>query len=107
MPRSASNPLASLDVPTYVWQGFLNEVTRKWPIPDFSRPTGLVTETVWHPTQQVTREEDGRILWRARVPGTVEIRRWILQWGAQVEVLAPPELRVEIEETYRRAVERY
>jgi hypothetical protein len=57
------------------------------------------------PTEQVTHEADGRVLWRARVPGTLEIRRWILQWGAQVEVLAPPELRDEIAETYRKAAE--
>ena len=67
----------------------------------------LVTETTWHPTEQVTREADGRVLWRARVPGTLEIRRWILQWGAQVEVLAPPELRDEVAETYRKAAARY
>jgi predicted DNA-binding transcriptional regulator YafY len=68
---------------------------------------GLVTETTWHPTEQVTREADGSIVWRARVPGTLEIRRWILQWGAQVEVLAPPELRAEVAATYRNAAARY
>lgn len=68
---------------------------------------GLVTETAWHPTERVTREPDGSVLWRARVPGTLEIRRWILQWGAQVEVLAPPELRDEVAETYRKAAARY
>jgi proteasome accessory factor B len=67
----------------------------------------LVTETTWHPTEIVIHEDDGRVLWRARVPGTVEIRRWILQWGAQVEVLAPPELRDEVAQTYRKAAERY
>jgi proteasome accessory factor B len=67
----------------------------------------LVTETTWHPTEQVTREADGSVLWRARVPGTLEIRRWILQWGAQVEVVAPPELRDEVAETYRKAAARY
>ena len=67
----------------------------------------LVTETTWHPTERVTREADGSVLWRARVPGTLEIRRWILQWGAQVEVLAPPELRDEVAETYRKAAARY
>ena len=68
---------------------------------------GLVTETTWHPTERVTREADGSVLWRARVPGTLEIRRWILQWGAQVEVLAPPELRDEVAATYRKAAARY
>jgi proteasome accessory factor B len=68
---------------------------------------GLVTETTWHPTERVTREADGSVLWRARVPGTLEIRRWILQWGAQVEVISPAELRDEVAETYRRAAARY
>ncbi|MGA2862067.1 MAG: WYL domain-containing protein [Steroidobacteraceae bacterium] len=68
---------------------------------------GLVTETTWHPTEQVTREDDGSVVWRGRVPGTIEIRRWILQWGAQVEVLAPPELRDEVAATYRAAAARY
>jgi proteasome accessory factor B len=68
---------------------------------------GLVTETTWHPTEQVTREPDGSVLWRGRVPGTIEIRRWILEWGAQVEVLAPPELRDEVAATYRAAAARY
>jgi predicted DNA-binding transcriptional regulator YafY len=68
---------------------------------------GLVTETVWHPTERVAHEDDGSVVWRARVPGTVEIRRWILGWGAQVEVLAPPELRAEVAEIYRKAAERY
>jgi predicted DNA-binding transcriptional regulator YafY len=67
----------------------------------------LVTETTWHPTEQVTREADGSVLWRARVPGTLEIRRWILQWGAQVEVLAPPELRAEIGGILEAAAARY
>ncbi len=68
---------------------------------------GLVTETTWHPTERVSHNEDGSVVWRARVPGTLEIRRWILQWGAQVEVLSPPELRDEVAETYRKAAARY
>jgi proteasome accessory factor B len=68
---------------------------------------GLVTETTWHPTERVTRLDDGSVLWRARVPGTLEIRRWILGWGAQVEVLAPPALRDEVAASYRKAAGRY
>lgn len=67
----------------------------------------LVTETTWHPTEQVSREPDGTVLWRAVVPGTIEIRRWILSWGSQVEVVAPPELRDEVAATYRAAAARY
>jgi len=40
---TASQPLFSIDVATYVWQGFLQEASAKWPITDFSRPKdGLV-----------------------------------------------------------------
>jgi membrane peptidoglycan carboxypeptidase len=40
---TASAPLFSIDVSTYVWQGFLNEATRKWPETNFKRPAdGLV-----------------------------------------------------------------
>ena len=68
---------------------------------------GLVTETTWHPTEQVAHQPDGSLLWRCRVSGTLEIRRWILQWGAQVEVLAPPDLRDEVAATHRAAAARY
>ena len=67
----------------------------------------LVTETTWHPSEHVERLENGDVLWRGRVPGTLEIRRWILEWGAQVEVLTPPELRAEVAGIYRAAAGRY
>ena len=49
-----------------------------------------VLEATWHPSQRVERDPDGSLLWRATVAGTIEIRLWILQWGADVEVLEPP-----------------
>ncbi len=67
----------------------------------------LVTETTWHPSEMVEASPDGSVLWRARVPGTVEIKRWILGWGSQVEVLAPPELRAEVAATLRAGADRY
>jgi len=66
-----------------------------------------VLETRWHPSQQVTTGNDGSLLWRARVSGTIEIRLWILSWGAEVEVLEPPELRADVAATHRAAVARY
>jgi membrane peptidoglycan carboxypeptidase len=32
----------SFDAPTYVWQGFLTEVTKGWPISDWKEPAGIV-----------------------------------------------------------------
>jgi membrane peptidoglycan carboxypeptidase len=38
--------LTSLDVPTYVWQGFLTEATKGWAIRDFKLPASLERATV-------------------------------------------------------------
>lgn len=46
MVSDAKHAIYSYDVPTYVWQGFLSEVSRKWPITNFSRPTGIVEASV-------------------------------------------------------------
>jgi predicted DNA-binding transcriptional regulator YafY len=55
-----------------------------------------VREATWHPSQRVTVEPDGALLWRATVAGTIEIRLWILSWGDEVEVLEPAALRTSL-----------
>jgi proteasome accessory factor B len=66
-----------------------------------------VLETTWHPSQTVAREPDGSLIWRARLSGTIEVRLWILSWGADVEVLEPAALREDVAATHRRAASRY
>ena len=66
-----------------------------------------VQEATWHPTQTVSVEPDGSLVWRATVAGTIEVRLWILSWGADVEVLAPPSLRDDVVATLRTAIRRY
>jgi membrane peptidoglycan carboxypeptidase len=40
---TARAPLFSIDVSTFVWQGFLNEASAKWPVTNFQQPAdGLV-----------------------------------------------------------------
>ena len=68
---------------------------------------GRVQETRWHPSERLTAADDGSLTWRARVSGTLEIRSWILGWGADVEVVEPPELREEIAGIVRAAAARY
>jgi proteasome accessory factor B len=55
----------------------------------------------------VEREADGSLIWRARVAGSLEVRIWLLGWGADVEVLDPPELRAEVAGELERAAARY
>ncbi len=38
---TAARPVFSIDVSTFVWQGFLQEASRKWPVTRFARPDGL------------------------------------------------------------------
>jgi predicted DNA-binding transcriptional regulator YafY len=66
-----------------------------------------VQEATWHPTQRVVAGDDGSLTWMATVAGTIEIRLWILSWGDDVEVLAPPELRKDVALTHRRAGRQY
>ena len=40
-----------------------------------------------------------RSSWRATVAGTIEVRLWALQWGDDVEVLAPASLRDDVAAT--------
>ena len=66
-----------------------------------------VMECTWHPSQTVARREDGSLDFAVTVAGTMEITPWILTWGAEVEVLAPVELRSKVGEVARRMGEMY
>jgi predicted DNA-binding transcriptional regulator YafY len=66
-----------------------------------------VRETIWHRSQVLTDLPDGGVELAVRVAGIVEIRPWVLSWGDQVEVLAPPELREAVAGAVRGAAERY
>ncbi|MBE3549829.1 MAG: Transcriptional regulator, DeoR family [Brockia lithotrophica] len=75
-----------------------------------------VRERRWHPSQTVLADDGESLVLRFEVLGTNEIRRWLLQYGAQAEVLEPTEFREELqreaEEMYRmyavpRDLERY
>lgn len=55
-----------------------------------------ITERKWHKTQQLTTLPDESVLLELDVTGLADLRRWVLQYGSEVEVLAPPELRQAI-----------
>ncbi|MGB9776390.1 MAG: helix-turn-helix transcriptional regulator [Anaerolineae bacterium] len=66
-----------------------------------------VRETRWHRSEQVEEQPDGSLLWRARVAEVQEMLPWIRGWGADVEVLAPPELRERMMGEARRMAQMY
>lgn len=61
----------------------------------------------WHPTQELEEHDDGSLILRMRVGGLGEVKRWVLQYGAGAEVLAPPELRQMVASEALRLHEQY
>ena len=64
-------------------------------------------ESVWHHSQRLDDTPDGGCELSMRVGGIKEVRAWVLGWGGDVEVLAPPSLREEVYAQARRMVEMY
>lgn len=52
-----------------------------------------VAEVTWHKTQRLEFRPDGSLDFHATVSGLAEVSWWVLGYGDQAEVLAPPELR--------------
>jgi len=64
-------------------------------------------ETRWHPSQELEPQDDGTLIWRGLVSGMREIKIWIMGWGADAEVLEPPELRADLTAEFARAAAQY
>ena len=55
-----------------------------------------VSESTWHPSQQLRGHKDGSLTAQFRLDGTREVKAWILSFGRHAEVLEPEELRDEM-----------
>lgn len=66
-----------------------------------------VSESNWHPSQQLESLSDGGVRLRVVLPSLLEFVPWVLGWGADAIVVGPPELHDQIASTVRAAAERY
>jgi predicted DNA-binding transcriptional regulator YafY len=64
-------------------------------------------ETPLSDDQQMTEKPDGRVLIKATVADTAQLRWWLLGFGARVEVRKPKRLREEFQTISRRLFEQY
>jgi len=64
-------------------------------------------ESRWHPLETVTESEEGGYLWQAPIAEWREMLPWVRGWGADVEALAPEELREALEKEVRRMARVY
>ncbi len=63
----------------------------------FSREVArFVTERRWHPTQRLDSLLTGELEMTLCVAPEIDLKRWILGWGKDVEILQPKKLREEI-----------
>lgn len=67
----------------------------------------FIRETCWHYSQQLTEQTDGGLLFEIEVYDPSEVGRWVLQWGADAEVLEPESLRQQLHETAKQLMEIY
>ncbi|MBC8523778.1 MAG: WYL domain-containing transcriptional regulator [Chlorobium phaeobacteroides] len=52
-----------------------------------------IREKQWHPTQRIEPLDDGGLTVHFRVSGLDAIKRWVMRYGKEAEVLEPAELR--------------
>ncbi|HLB45688.1 MAG TPA: transcriptional regulator [Anaerolineales bacterium] len=71
------------------------------------RVADRVRESEWHYSQKREDLPDGGCILSVTVGSTLEMKPWIRQWGKDVIVLAPEELRREIAEEMREAARLY
>jgi predicted DNA-binding transcriptional regulator YafY len=52
-----------------------------------------VVERIWHESQKLKAQPDGSVILSLSVASLFEVKRWLLGWGADAEVLEPQALR--------------
>ncbi len=66
-----------------------------------------VRERQWHPTQQLRELKDGSLELTLKVNHFLEVKRWVLSYGADCQVLEPSELREEVRAELERTSQLY
>ena len=67
------------------------------------RQARWIRERRWHRSARMQESLDGSLNLRLRVADTSELRRWVMQFGSEAEVLSPPSLRRAIADDLRAA----
>jgi predicted DNA-binding transcriptional regulator YafY len=71
------------------------------------RAARYVKEKIWHPSQDVVDHKDGSCTLTFTTAGIDEVKRWLLAYGPEAEVLGPPSLRSSVASDLKRAAEKY
>jgi predicted DNA-binding transcriptional regulator YafY len=66
-----------------------------------------VKEKKWHQTEKLELHKDGSCTLEFVAPSLDEVRRWVLTFGAEAEVLKPAELRSLVAADLKKALFKY
>lgn len=66
-----------------------------------------IRERQWAKGQKITKEPDGSIILEMNTSGRWEVKRWVLSFGAEAELLDPEDLREEIASALKEAQRLY
>jgi len=66
-----------------------------------------ISEQIWHSEQKQTSHADGSLCLTFTVADLRQIKREVLRYGSQVEVLTPEALREEVQEEIKKMAEIY
>lgn len=94
-PYSIPDDFPGLEILRSAWSIIHGEPTVEVVLRFHPSVVDRVLETRWHPSEQKVYDPDnpGFLIWSAQVADTTDMLPWIRGWGADCEVLAPPELR--------------
>jgi predicted DNA-binding transcriptional regulator YafY len=67
---------------------------------------GWIAERIWHSSQVAEPQSDGGLIVRFHVNDLRELKRWVMSWGGDCQVLQPPELRKLIVQEVRDILRR-
>ena len=56
-----------------------------------------IKERTWSKSQEIIDQEDGSIILNMETSGWWDVKRWVLSYGSEAKVLAPEDLRREIQ----------
>lgn len=88
----------------YSFSVFVGDTKQKVRVRFSKARAPYIREACWHHSQQFTDQPDGSLLFEVEVNEPREVGWWVLQWGADAEVLEPESLRRELRETAERLV---
>ena len=72
-----------------------------------TRQARYITERQWAASQQIDEQDDGSIILTMQTSGSYDIKKWVLSYGGDAELLEPAWLREEIVDELKQGLENY